>query len=208
MGTTKRIIAEQIKLNLGKRDKQSEPDIRELMLAVSQGIAVSVFEHYSLSRQDDYLHIPEGLIYRFSGVEVEKDGDTDEYYSQLPGQLLGLYRGIGIRGVSPLKSQHHSYDPLPNGFRDIYSGLDSFDNEGKIGYMIENNRIIYHNMDGENNPEKVVVKMVAPINSIGDDDVINISPEMEAKAVSYAMNLYGQTSQIPQDKSNDNVDQI
>ena len=53
--------------------------------------------------------------------------------------------------------------------------------------------------------EKVLIKLVAPLGSLGDEDDITVNDDIQREIVAMTVQLYGQPQ--PHDEQNDNVKQ-
>ena len=203
--TTKYRIAEQVQLALNKRSSDSDITIQEIMLKVNQGLSYLARNRYFVSKQTDVEEIDGSLIYSFKNIEVEQDNDTTEYYITVPATTMSFPYGLGIRQVSPMKNPKYNYRPVGNGFNGLYEGMISSNLEGSIGYYQENDKLVFVNMDGTNNPDKMLLKLVLPLDGIDDDAPLNIPMDMQDECIRYIVAQYLQTPQ--KDTSTDNVDQ-
>lgn len=212
MITSKYKIAEQIALRLSKDVVEAAPDYRELMLAVQQSFSTVVRKRYFENKANDVAEVDGGLIYTFKNIDVQYDSDTEQYYVELPGGLMSLPHGHSLKLIAPMKGLSKNYNnggyrPVMNGFNDLYSGLKSSGLEGNIGHYIEGNYAYFVNMNVSNNPEKVMVKMILPLEGIEDDASINVPADMQDEIIEMVFSKYAQAESLPKDVVNDNLDQ-
>lgn len=204
--TTKYRIAEQVLLSLNKRGYDSALTFQEVMLRVNQGLAYLARNRYFVSKQTDVEEIDGSLVYRFINQDVLLDEDTLEYYVELPATTMSFPYGLGVQQVSPMKEVKYRYRNVIPGFGGLYDGLISSKLEGSIGFYQENNKLIFVNMDGTNNPDKVLLKMVLPLDGIDDDTPLNIPMDMQEECIRYLVQLYAPTPM--EDTSADKIDQV
>lgn len=204
--TTKYRIAEQARNILvgGKSTSDIEVSIRELIIFVGQAFAFIVSRKYFEGKNEGESHINGNFIYPFE-EDVLKDTANGLFYSILPAASVTLPYDMEVYQVSRIKDQTTPFVPVSNGFSGLAEGLMSGRLEGRIGYFVEDGRIYYVNMDQINKVEKVLMKLVAPIGSVGDEDEINISEDIQLEIVMKAIQLYREQEQTPKDVISDNI---
>jgi hypothetical protein len=201
------VISEQILMILGKTTDDSDIDQREIKLNVKQAAARSIRMRWFEGKNFEGVGEVDGsVVNRFNNQSVLQDSDTEEYYTLMPADPVDIPGGVGIRRVSPMKDLNKSYRPVPDGFCGLYEGLEGFSLEGNIGFYIEGKRIYYVGMKSGKAPEKVRVTMVLGIDSLDENQEINIPPDMEAEIIQYVVQLY--SAYRKDDEVNDNVDQL
>lgn len=205
--TTKYRIAEQVLLGLNKRSHDSNITIPEIMLKVNQGLATLTKREYYLSGQNDGVNMIDGsLVYTFKNIDVEQDSYTLEYYITLPATITSLPYGLGIAQLSPMNNVKYAYRPVALSHNVLYEGLLSQNLESNIGYYTENEKLVLVNVDSTNNPAKLLLKMVLPLDGIDDDAPLNIPMDMQDACINYLITQYAPMP--PKDITNDKVDQI
>ena len=203
--TTKYRIAEQVLLHLNKRGYDSDLSLQEIMLRIPQAVAYNLRQRYFISKQTDVEDLDGSVMVTFKNIEVEQNTDTLEYYVKLPATVTSFPYGLGISRVSPMKNPTYPYRPVTPGFLGLYDGLLSSNLEGSIGYYQENDKLFFVRMTGINNPEKVLVKMVNPIDGVEDDEPLNIPMDIQDEVIRYLVSVYLPTP--IKDTTADNVDQ-
>ena len=205
--TTKYKLAEQAQriLSGGTPTDDSQISLQELMIAVSQAFASVVRRNYFEGKAVGEPHVNGAFIYSFNDIVVNKDVNKSLYYSELPSTTVTLPYDMGVYQISRMKDQRSSFIPLQNGFSALFEGLKSFKLEGRIGYYLENGRVYYENMDVKNKVDTVLMKLIAPIGSVSDEDDINIPDDMQLEIVTMAIQIYATEQQIPHDEQSDLV---
>jgi hypothetical protein len=198
-------IAEQARRILGRRDADADLDQRELELNVRQSISWIVRMRIYESKNQDYLEIPDSLVVGFKNVDIVKDEDLDILYSVLPSRVMDLPYGLGIKLVAPQKNIKGEFYRQPNGFNSISCGLESNCIPGKIWYYQEGDRLYFPNLEHEDRPDKLYIRLVAPAESIEGDD-LEIPGDMELEVLNKVLEIYG--IYRPQDEINDQNDII
>ena len=206
MATTCNILAEQVKRILGRRTDDSDIDEREVCLNIKQTIAYLVRQRFFLSKQDDIAEIPDSLVKTFPGIDVVKDEEMGDFFSVLPSSVMDLPYGSGIRLVAPSGNASGAFVPVSNTHGSLYSGLESSGLEGRVGYYQDGKKIRYENMPQGEKPEKVMIRLVAPVEGISDDEDIDIPADMQMEVVTAVLEIYGVYRQ--QDEINDQVDRV
>lgn len=204
--TTCNILAEQAKRILGRRTDDSDIDDREICLLVKQSMAYFVRQRYFTSKNDDIAEIPDILVKTFTNVDVEEDKDMGDFFSKLPSSVMDLPHGMGIKLVAPQGKAKGAYIPVANTFGSMYCDLESSCLEGRIGFYQDGKKIRYENMSADKSPGKVMIRLVAPIDTISDDDEIDVPSDMQIEILDNVLERYGIYRQ--QDESNDQIDQV
>src|SRR3990167_3088908 len=204
--TSKYRIAEQAQRIIvgGKPTADVEVSVRELIIFVGQAFAKIVSRKFFEMKNEGESLVNGNFIYSFEGT-VKKDTAKDLFYSELPATSVVLPYDMEVQQVSRIKDQASPFIPVNNGFIGLYEGLESGNLEGRIGYFVENGRIYYVNMYQRNKVDNVLMKLVAPIGAVEDEDDINISDEIQLEIVMMAVQLYQAEQAQNKDISNDNV---
>ena len=204
--TTKYKIAEQVLRIIvgGKPTADVEVSVRELIIFVGQAFAKVVSRKFFEMKNEGESLVNGNFIYAFEGA-VKKDTAKDLFYSELPATSVVLPYDMEVQQVSRVKDQASPFIPVNNGFIGLYEGLESGNLEGRIGYFVENGRIYYVNMLQRNKVEDVLMKLVAPIGAVEDEDDINISDDIQMEIVMMAVQLYQNQENKPKDIVNDGV---
>lgn len=205
--TTKYKLAEQAQriLSGGTPTDDSQISIQELMIATTQVFSSVVRADFFESKAIGEPHLNGNFIYSFSDITVNKDVDKSLFYSELPSTMISLPYDMGVYQISRVKDQKNAFVPLQNGFSALFDGLKSSKLEGRIGYYLENDRVYYENMDILNKVDTVLIKLVVPLGSVGDEDDINVPDDMQMRIVGAVIQLYATEKQIPHDEQSDLV---
>ena len=203
--TNKLKIAEQaLRIIVGGHPTgDAEVSLRELIVFVSQAFATVVARKFFEGKNEGEALINGNFIYPFEDVAVLKDSAKGLFYSIVPSTGVTLPYDMEIHQVSRMKDQTDAFLPVPNGFLDLYEGLEAGRLENRIGYFVENGRIYFVGMNTLNKVDTVLLKIVAPIGSIDDEDDINISEDIQLEIVIKAVELYKIQQVSPKDTIND-----
>jgi hypothetical protein len=192
-------------INGGAANSDAEIKIQDLINYVPMALADRIKIQYFEGRAEGMRFINGEFIFSFDDVTVSKDLDKDLYYSLMPASGVSLPHDMGTYQVSAMQDQSRPFIPVSNGFSAMHEGLPTQDLSGRIGYYIENDRMYFANMSVLNAIDQVLIKMVAPIGDIDDEEVINISKDVEGAVVNTLVERFGPATQAPQDTTNDNV---
>ena len=204
--TTKFKIAEQAQRIIvgGHPTADVEVSVRELIIFVGQAFAKVVSRKFFEMKNEGESLVNGNFIYSFEET-VKKDTSKDLFYSDIPATSVTLPYDMEIQQVSRIKNQASPFIPVNNGFIGLYEGLESGNLEGMIGYFVENGRIYYVNMYQRNKVDNVLMKIVAPIGAVEDEDDINISDEIQLEIVTMTVQLYQNQENKPKDTVNDGI---
>lgn len=207
--TSKYKLAEQARRIIlgGHPTPDSGVKIQELIIHVSQAFANIVRQTFFQGKAEGDPWINGSFIYTFKNVKVEEDKEIDKFFVKMPATTVTLPYDIGVFQVSNMKDQANAFKPVSSGFEAMTMNLDVGRLQGKIGFYQEDNRIYFVNMTDTEKSEKVLVKLVAPLGSIGDEDEITVNDDIQQQIVAMTVQLYRQEEQTPHDDQNDNVKQ-
>jgi hypothetical protein len=209
--TTKDKLSEQVLNELNKRNIDSNFKEGDVILRVQQTLAWFIRQRFFQSKADDVSDVDGSYFFTFKNQPVLKDEDMNHYYVSLPGTSIDLPHGAGIGKVAPMKDQNNGYKLVSYGFDDLYKGLAASTLENSIGvYPIGDTdkgaKLVFVNMNGSNNPDKVLITMVVPFDGIGDDVVLNIPMDIQREVIDTIVGYFAGAPQ--KDNTNDRVDQV
>ena len=207
--TSKYKLAEQaLRIILGGHPtSDSGVKVQELMIHVSQAFSNIVRSTFFQGKAEGEPWINGSFIYTFKDVEVKKDKSLDKFFTEMPATTVTLPYDIGVFQISNMKDQAGSFTPVAPGFEAMTRGLLVKELEDEIGYYQEGNRIFFVNMEDTEKLEKVLIKLVAPLGSLGDEDDITVNDDIAQQIVVMTVELYGKAAAQPHDEQNDNVKQ-
>lgn len=208
--TSKERLAEQVTNRLNKMNLDSNVKYGDAILNVTQNLATIVRQRFFITKADEVADIDGSYFFTFKNIAVLYDEQMKHYYITPPATTMELLHGAGIKAVAPMKDPANSYKPVPYGFNDLFNGLEAKLLEGCIGYQPEGDaelgaKIIFINMDGSNNPDKVLITMAVPFDGIGDEVILNIPMDIQKEVVD--MTVAGYINLLPKDVTNDRIDQ-
>lgn len=179
-------------------------DIREVVLMVRQVFAGVMRIRYFQNKAEDNSDINGDLIYSFKNIEVKEESDTGRLYSDIPRGSIDLPNGVVVRHISPMKELNKPFVPVANSFSSLYRGLGAANLQGRIGFYLENGKAFYENLCPKDQLKEVFVKVVLPLDSIDEDDEINIPDDIQLEVVTRVVEMMQPTN--PKDNTNDSRD--
>lgn len=205
--TSKYKLAEQALriISGGTPTNDAQVTMQEVMIGVSQAFGSVARNNYFEGKVIGEPMVNGNFIYTFDDRLVKKDTSKALYYADLPATTITLPYDMGVFQVSTMTDQSNAFVPLPNGFMPLFYGLDSSTLEGRIGYFVEDNRIYFPNMNAKNKVTKVLMKLVAPLGGIGDEDEINIPDDVQLEIVKIVIQMYAAERAAPHDEISDLV---
>ena len=206
--TSKEKIAEQVLLELNKRNQDSNIKLGEVLVRLSQELGRVIFNRFVATKADEIGEIDGSLYYTFTnggeGIPVQYDSVMQQYYFVLPCSTTAMLYGMGLKSAAALKSPNKPYRQVQNGFNELFDGLAAQGLEGRIGYYPESDKCIFVNMTAISNPASVVVTMLAPLNGMDEDTQINIPDDIQGEAIDRVIQHFAPMP--PKDLVNDRVD--
>jgi hypothetical protein len=148
-------------------------------------------------------------------VEIKKHTKRNRLYIELPAKIVSLRDGKGLRQISPIEDDYNVWIPLKGGSVGMYHGLEAGNIEGKVGYWMEGAQggsrypiILFDNLDNTWVGKEVLLKMIASVSSMDDDDIIPVPANAEIELLQLCVEILSGQKQFPVDKANDNTDKI
>lgn len=205
MATSKRQLAEQAQRLILAGDPTDDRDLslRELSLYVSQALANIVRYRYFDSKNIGEPHISGSLIFTFDNQQVSLDTAKNLYYVTLPSTSIDLPDDMGVYSVSSQQDQSLVFVPVSPNFAAIYRGTRAEKLDGRYGYWLEGNRIYVHGLNDADC--QLLVKMVASVDGISDNQAINIPPDIQEEIVKKTVELYS-LQRNEKDVTNDGIE--
>lgn len=135
---------------------------------------------------------------------VEYDDIKKRWYATLPVRTLeSLNNNRGIYHVAPKDDVYETMVPLDRGFNSMFKGLDSFQLEGRLGYIPERDRVYIQGAEFDETYE-ILVRVIPDATSLDVDEELPLSPELEIDMLQIALQILGVQMQSPQQTQNDN----
>jgi len=205
--TSKAQLAEQAQKILvgGKVSPDEQVSIQQLVLCVQQAFATIVRLNFFEGKAEGENYVDGAFIYTFPKVAVEKDCETNMYYSVLPSSTITLPNETGIFHISLRKEQTKPFVRVPNGYVGLMSGLLVEAMEGFRTFFQEGTRIYYPTIKASDGVKEVLMKLVVGIDNIDDDEQLNIPKDLQLQIVNMAVELYSMEKAMPSDKQPDMV---
>ena len=207
--TSKYKLAEQaLRIILGGHPTpDSGVKIQELMIHVSQAFSNIVRQTFFQGKAEGEPYINGSFIYTFEDQEVKEDKKLKKFFIDMPATTVTLPYDIGIFQISNMRDQPGSFTPVSPGFEAMTAGLLVGELEDSVGYYPEGNRIYFVNMKDTEKSDTVLVKLVAPLGSLGDEDEITVNDDIQQQIVEMTVAIYQREEGVPHDEQNDNVKQ-
>lgn len=161
-------------------------------------ISASMFK----SNDSNGYEINGDFLTPFKNVPVLTDVDTLEKYSILPAQLISLKNNRGLHRVSEMQNLEDAFVQVPNGSHDVFSILDVHYLMDKTEFYLQSNKIFYRNL--RPTVTEVLIKMVAGISALDNDEPIPIPSIMEDQFLQRIIEMLDEQKATPQDKYNNN----
>jgi hypothetical protein len=209
--TTKDKLSEQVLNELNKRNIDSNFKTGDVILRIQQTLAWFIRQRFFTSKADEVADVDGSYFFTFKNQPVLLDEDMGHYYISVPATSIELPHGAGIGKITPMKGVNDGYKPVGYGFSDLFKGLAASTLENSIGYYPigdaeKGAKIVFVNMNGSNNPDKVAITMVVPFDGIDDDVVLNIPMDIQREVIDTAVGYFAGAPQ--KDNTNDRVDQV
>lgn len=195
---TKEILAALIQDNKAGGDPPANSKFHTLNIYKWISIAWSTLVDIEYRQTKD---INDAFIQPFSNVDVKFDSDRDEFYSDLPARLVAMDEVAGLRTVSPMKDRKTEFLIDRIGSAAMYDGLEAGLSQLTSIYL-EGNKIFYDHLDSDN-IKKVLIRMVADVDTLAANVPIPIPANKERALVDQVLELLDEPKQTPQDKHND-----
>jgi len=208
--TTKYILAEQILLRLKgiENPTETEYSFQEIMLYLEQSIGLTVRE-FLANQVDDTQEIDGQITYTFKDLPIKKS--KKKYYVELPATAIMLPMGRGVQEVYFSGNEEEVFKPLPSNHNVLYKNLIGADLDNQISYLIKEDTLILknHGFDGTEDDgcgelTSVDVRMVIPLNGLGDDDFFIMPPMLQDSIIMKGLQFFS-PQMPPIDNLNDNV---
>jgi len=180
---TKEILAEKILRRIygGDFSTSADVDSRDVYLAIETS-RNSLIQKMLNSTQNDISSEFESV---YMDVLVLKDASRERLYSTLPAQLISLVikgdssNSIGVRQISGMKDEYEVFVPMNSNDTGVFAGLEAGSLGGKVGYWVENNKVIYENMPYYWENKTVLIKMISSVSDLPETAFIPIPAGME-----------------------------
>lgn len=199
--TTKYKLAEQVILRLKSIESVNEIEFsfQEVILFVEQSIG-SIVREYQINQVDDIQELDGQLTYLFENIQIHKLGK--KYYFLAPATAISLPMGRGIQEVYFTEDEDVVFKPMPSNYRSLYKGIIGAEFDNQIGYYMQENKVFLTNHPNMEEPKTVNVRMVLPLDGLGDDDEFVMMPIIQEALIMKALQFF--SGQEPEDNLNDN----
>lgn len=190
---------------LNRRFTEGSITQQEAQLYVGQAANKYIRDYlWALQKQGEYV-IPASFLREYT-EEAKLDSNREEWYVDLPVRTLD---SIGYnRGVYHVYKQYNEDDlfvPTNTGFLGMFSGLDSFELEGRLSYRQIGNRI-YINGTNVGTGYMLSMNLLVDNNELAPDEELTLPPDAEEEVMHLALQLVKIKMGLPPDLIVDNTD--
>jgi hypothetical protein len=111
----------------------------------------------------------------YYNVPVQLDEDTDQYYSELPVQIVQLpISGDGVMAIHSMKGKGVEFAAKKSGMQDIHRELEVAYLDGPISYWLMNGRVEYGAKPFLDSIQKVKMSLIPQFGELDMMDEIHI----------------------------------
>jgi hypothetical protein len=203
--TTKNILAEQIQRLYARfidKDNVSDViDLREVKLLLVQSINKILKLQVAESFKAGQVDVPKCNLLEYT-CAVTSDSGNNRSYITLPAIPLTLPLDMGIWSIAASNAALTPYIPIPAQDIIVFQGTNVSALEQQVGYYVQGKKIYFTKditLSANGSITSVIVNLlVSDFNQIGDNDLLPISPEVEAVVIEDVLNAIsgGKVAQI------------
>jgi hypothetical protein len=203
--TTKNILAEQIQRLYARfidKDNVSDViDIREIKLLLAQSINKILKLQVSESFKAGQIDVPKCNLLEYTCAVTSESGNNRSYIT-LPAIPLTLPLDMGIWSIAASNAALTPYIPIPAQDIIVFQGTNVSALEQQVGYYVQGKKVYFTKditLSANGSITSVIVNLlVSDFSQIGDNDLLPISPEVEAVVIEDVLNAIsgGKVAQI------------
>ncbi len=188
--TTKNILAEQIQRLYARfidKDNVSDViDLREIKLLLVQSINKILKLQVAESFKAGQVDVPKCNLLEYTCAVTSESGNNRSYIT-LPAIPLTLPLDMGIWSIAASNAALTPYIPIPAQDIIVFQGTNVAALEQQIGYYIQGKKIYFTKditLSANGSITSVIVNLlVSDFSQIGDNDLLPVSPEVEAVVI-------------------------
>jgi len=188
--STKNILAEQIQRLYARfidKDNVSDViDLREIKLLLVQSINKILKLQVAESFKAGQVDVPKCNLLEYTCAVTSESGNNRSYIT-LPAIPLTLPLDMGIWSIAASNAALTPYIPIPAQDIIVFQGTNVAALEQQIGYYIQGKKIYFTKditLSANGSITSVIVNLlVSDFSQIGDNDLLPISPEVEAVVI-------------------------
>jgi hypothetical protein len=190
MASTKNIMSEQIQRLYARfidKDNVSDViDLREIKLLLVQSINKILKLQVAESFKAGQVDVPKCNLLEYTCAVTSESGNNRSYIT-LPAIPLTLPLDMGIWSIAASNAALTPYIPIPAQDIIVFQGTNVAALEQQIGYYIQGKKIYFTKditLSANGSITSVIVNLlVSDFSQIGDNDLLPISPEVEAVVI-------------------------
>ena len=193
----------------------SKFDGRDVDIVLDMAYNHVMMAEYAQNRTEGRQTVQGYYIIPFKNVDIKKNPDTHEWYSDLPARPMSLPQNKGVQGVYPMEDIKTPMIQHEVGQAHVYQHLEAGLITDHNEYRIEGLRIVYErfkkawrqklNSTAKKDKCTVLIRMVPSIESFTDEDILPIPAGREMMMVEVALEFFLGKRNIPEDNLNDQV---
>lgn len=198
-------IAEQVRriLSGGDPSDDSQLDLRDIGLAVQQVRNEIISQKIEKEIKQGSLSIDGSYLTVLESVPIKFDEGRDTYYSDIPVQYAALPMGMGIWRISLMKDKFNNFVRIPSGGTSMFGRMETLGISTRKAYELKGSRVEYLNVTTDN--KEVLMEVVGMVENFDEDTEFQLPADMQGLIVRGVVQILSPQTEIPQDKSNDNV---
>lgn len=201
---TKRNVADIIRSDMSGGMPSDDSKFRRPMIYKRTELVLNTLMmiYFIEGKKEGDRNVDGVFVVPFPEVDVKYDATRDEKYSDLPGRIVSLPGGRGIKNVTLPQEKGTPFIAMANGQAEMMSQLEAGNLGGKKSYYPEQNRIYYKNVGDE--ITKVFIRMLVSVEDLQPDEPIPIPAAYEDKLIEMVKERMMLKKDTPEDKYNDN----
>ncbi len=162
--------------------------VQEAMLVASQAANKYIREYIFSNKSAGEQTVPYSCLKEY--IEPVVTDGYGKFYANLPVRTLeGLPNNGGIFQVSPANDESELIAPLNTGFFGMFKGLDSYQLEGRIGYIPKLDKIYLYGVDTIADGYSLKIVVVPDSTALDAADEMPLPTDCEYDVITMAVQM-------------------
>ena len=162
--------------------------VQEAMLVASQAANKYIREYIFANKSAGEQTVPYSCLKEY--IEPVLTDGNGKFYASLPVRTLeGLPNNGGIFQVSPANDESELIAPLNTGFFGMFKGLDSYQLEGRIGYIPKLDKIYLYGVDTITDGYSLKIVVVPDSTALDAADEMPLPTDCEYDVITMAVQM-------------------
>ena len=162
--------------------------VQEAMLVASQAANKYIREYIFSNKSTGEQTVPYSCLKEY--IEPVVTDGYGKFYANLPVRTLeGLPNNGGIFQVSPANDESELIAPLNTGFFGMFKGLDSYQLEGRIGYIPKLDKIYLYGVDTIADGYSLKIVVVPDSTALDAADEMPLPADCEYDVIAMAVQM-------------------